>query len=261
MSTTESDDTLKAKLERGDELMANNKPEDALRLYKEAWDVAGSETEEGKVWILLSTANSAIRCRQASESKDALGKAYAFVHTGILLGNPIFHLLVGLTHHLRNEDTSAKDENFAKALICGGLDIFKGEDGRHLEKLMKHLDPPEHSASWDEYEGCSLDTMNGATGFLASLIEERLGKPLPYEAVDMSDDSESDGDYDSEDDEEDAKQEDEGDGKQDTVTADEDEPAVAIADNDVAGQQKAVSEPVSEPNSDERESKRQKCDD
>jgi hypothetical protein len=191
-------DSLQDKLKSADECMSSSRPEDALLLYKEAWDHADAEPEESKVWILLSTANAAIRCNKVADSKEAVGKAYAFVHTGIVVGNPLFHLLLGLTYHLLDENPTAKEEHFARAIICGGAKIFNGEEEHLVKQLKRILEFPAQTDTWESYEGCSRDTLNGATGYMATLIEERIGKALPYEAVDCSDDSESEDDYDTE---------------------------------------------------------------
>lgn len=193
----ETSDELASKLKNADECMFQEKPEDALPLYQHALKLSTSEDEESKVWILLSIANAAIRCGEMKESKDALGQAYAFVHTGIVVGNPLFHLLVGLTYEQLKENPSAKDENFARAIICGGAKIFKGEDEKHINRIKKVLDPPE-MGTWDDYEGCSLDTLNGAKGHLAKLIEDRMGKQLPFEVFEYSDDSEDEEDCEEE---------------------------------------------------------------
>lgn len=192
---TVSADPMKKKLKCADECMAINKPGAALALYKEVWEQADAQEEESKVWILLSIANAAIRCKQVNESKQALERAFAFVGTGIVLGNPLFHLFLGLTYHLLDENPTAKEENFARAIICGGSKIFNGEEEHHVKQLKKTLEFPNVTDTWETYEGCSLDTLNGATGYMATLIESRMGKPLPYDIVECSDDSESEDDY------------------------------------------------------------------
>lgn len=190
-------DSLEAKLKSADEYMSTNKPGDALLLYEQAWDQCDVEDDERKVWILLSTSNAAIRCNKVKASKEALEKAFALVHTGIVVGNPLFHLLLGLTYHLLDENPTAKEENFARAIICGGAKIFNGEEEHHVRQLRKVLEFPEATDTWETYEGCSLDTLNGATGYIATLIESRMGKPLPYDVVECSDDSDSEDDADS----------------------------------------------------------------
>mmetsp|Transcript_28891 Transcript_28891/g.47761 ORF Transcript_28891/g.47761 Transcript_28891/m.47761 type:complete len:233 (+) Transcript_28891:168-866(+) len=230
-------EALETTLKRADELMSSSKPEEALPLYQQAWSHADDEEEESKVWILLSTANAAVRCNKVKESKAALGKAYSFVHTGVVVGNPLFHLLVGLTHHLVDVDADEKDENFSKAIVCGGADIFKGEDEQvqtSLKMLKTRLGPPEEG-SWEVYEGVSLDTLNGATGYLATLIEEKMGKPLPFVFEEISDDSESD-EHDFDTDEEETEEGYKGAAK---VLPEQPESKVVII---------------------ERQSKRQKCD-
>ena len=205
------DDSLDDTLRCADDCMTGNKPRDALMLYKQAWDQSDVEDDEKKVWILLSTSNAAIRCNEVKASKVALEKAFGLVHTGIVVGNPLFHLLLGLTYHLLDENPTAKEENFARAIICGGSKIFNGEEEHHVRQLRKVLEFPDETDTWETYEGCSLDTLNGATGYIATLIESRMGKPLPYDVVECSDDSDSDeeeseqsdGDADDDDDDDD----------------------------------------------------------
>jgi hypothetical protein len=193
--------SIKTLLTSADEYMNANQPQDALRLYKKAWDAVESSSisaidtvdEVSKVWILLSRANAAIRCQNGKESKVALTTVFSsYVHTGIVLGNPLFHLLMALTYRLGNENPLEQEQNLARAVICGGMKILEGEDEKLVTRMKMVLELPEVTDTWETYEGCSLDTLNGATGYLAAWIESRIGKPLPYDIVDDSEDSESD---------------------------------------------------------------------
>ncbi|KAI2493956.1 hypothetical protein MHU86_20598 [Fragilaria crotonensis] len=267
----QKDDSLEDKLRCADDFMTGNKPGDALLLYKQAWDQSDVEDDERKVWILLSTSNAAIRSNEVKASQEALEKVFGLVHTGIVLGNPLFHLLLGLTYHLLDENPTAKEENFARAIICGGSKIFNGEEEHHVRQLRKVLEFPEATDTWETYEGCSLDTLNGATGYIATLIESRMGKPLPYDVVECSDDSDSDDDGDSgeevseqsdEDDEDEDENENEEEEEEEEEDNDEDENSESVAKEDPALQ--AVE---SQPNRNDTSSKalepltkRQKCE-
>mmetsp|Transcript_20284 Transcript_20284/g.46965 ORF Transcript_20284/g.46965 Transcript_20284/m.46965 type:complete len:203 (+) Transcript_20284:120-728(+) len=175
---------LIAAIEKADQSMFANKPKQALTQYDDAWKSASSFSEVERIWLLLATANAAIRCEDSPKSQQALGMAYGMVHTGVVVGNPFFHLLVGLTYQMTGQNPQAEQDNFARAFICGGPEIFQGEDPAILEKTKSLLAPPEGSGSWDDYVGVSRDSLNGAKGYLAMLIEKRFGQPLPYEYED-----------------------------------------------------------------------------
>ena len=186
---------LSEMISQADSYMYTNEPEKALSLYKEAIPQAMIESSEvDRIWLLLSTANAAVRCGNSQQSQDALGKAYSLVHTGIVVGNPFFHLLVGLTYHITGQNPQAKKDNLVRALLCGGPPMFNGEDQEHLESILSATQPPDGRDSWDGFEGVARDSLNGAKGYVASLIEERYGQPLPYAFEEEEDDDYSDSD-------------------------------------------------------------------
>ena len=73
-------------------------------------------------------------------------------------------------------------DNLARALICGGIEIFAGEDHKYRDAVLAVLRPPQGYASWHEAkgEGCSMDKLNGAKGFLRDLFAVKYGHPPPY---------------------------------------------------------------------------------
>jgi len=171
-------------IEIADEHMRKGQAHKALVAYQDAWSqIAGKLDVVQQVWFLLSIANSAIR---AGDFEEALGALSAlpehYSKSDVVVGNPLFHLLVGLSYHGLNEDPDAETDNFARALICGGPEMFLHEDPKHLRKIKKILEPPAETGTWDGYLGCSRDLLNGATGYLRELLSERLGAPPPYQS-------------------------------------------------------------------------------
>lgn len=88
----------------------------------------------------------------------------------------VWHLLA--LSHAHNDDSAI--DNLARALICGGPDMFVDEDPGFLADLEQILLPPPELGTWDDYPGVNRDLLNGATGYLAELLAHRLGTPPPY---------------------------------------------------------------------------------
>jgi hypothetical protein len=162
--------------------MRAGRPPKALEAYQDAWSqLAGKLDPVQQVWLLLSIANSAIRSGDFEEAFGALSVLPEhYANSNVVAGNPFFHLLVGLCLHGLNEDPDGETDNFARALICGGQEVFTHEDPQHLRRIKKILEPPAETGTWNGYTGCSRDLLNGATGYLRELITERLGSPPPY---------------------------------------------------------------------------------
>jgi tetratricopeptide (TPR) repeat protein len=169
-------------IDEGDASMRAGRYADAQRAYQAAWPLSkGAMEPVDRVWLLLSIAHASIAAGDFEEAFEACaGAQNGFASTGVVAGNPLFHLLAGLASHGLGESHERVIDHFARALICGGPDIFKNEDPRHLEHLRTILQPPSETGTWDGYEGCSRDLLNGARGYLAELLTERLGQPPPY---------------------------------------------------------------------------------
>ncbi len=169
-------------IETADEHMRAKRHEDALTAYQAAWSQLQDElTEAQRVWLLLSIANAALRFGDFEEAFSALSVLPEhYAESGMVVGNPLFHLLVGLSYHGLNENSDGETDNLARALICGGPEIFSGEDPSHLKRMMKILRPPAELGTWAGYTGCSRDLLNEATGYLRDLLTERIGLPPPY---------------------------------------------------------------------------------
>lgn len=172
--------------EGADEHMNAGRFGDALAAYQSSWSRLQKDLNETQqVWLLLSIANAAVRLADYEEALSALSVLpECYAGSGIVVGNPLFHLLVGLSYHGLNENPDGATDNFARALICGGAEIFSGEDASHLKRLTEVLRPPSELGTWTGYEGCSRDLLNEATGYLCTLLTERIGSPPPYASHD-----------------------------------------------------------------------------
>lgn len=169
-------------LAEGDASMRAGRFAEAQRAYREAWSRSKGVLEpSARVWILFAVAHSALVVGDFEEAVEACLSAYnTFASTGIVAGNPLFHLLLGLAYAGLGESEERALDHLTRALFCGGPDLFRGEDPRHLERLFGLLQPPSDTGSWEGYEGCSRDLLNGARGYLAELLTEKLGSPPPY---------------------------------------------------------------------------------
>lgn len=103
---------------------------------------------------------------------DTLVTAYnLFKDLGLAVGNPFFHLRLGQAS-LQVEPTSIDDhasqavDNLARALVCGGIEIFAGEEPAYLAHMTHIMRIPAGHSSWADARGygCSVDKLAGATG-------------------------------------------------------------------------------------------------
>ncbi len=165
-----------------DNLMRENRFDDALQAYQAAWSKLQRQLDtKQQVWLLLSIANAALRFGDFEEAFAALSVLPEhYSKSEIVVGNPLFHLLVGLSFHGLNENPEGEADNFARALICGGPEVFVGEAPTHLKRTMEVLLPPADTETWDGYVGCSRDSLNDATGYLRELLTVKFGAPPPY---------------------------------------------------------------------------------
>jgi hypothetical protein len=147
-----------------------------------------SHTAEDAFWLLLSGANAQFCAGDFEGCLDTCTTAFdLFKDLGYVVGNPFFHLRVGQAS-FELEPPEDRDErgttidNLARALICGGIEIFNNEDAKYLEPILQVLRPPEGYSSWHDAagEGCSVDNLNGASGFLVDVLTTKYGTPPPY---------------------------------------------------------------------------------
>ena len=185
-------------MRRGDFQSANN-------YYGAAWDDyadkrkaasdAGSlqhfdktNTSTDAFWLLLSGANAQFCKGDFEGCLDTCVTAFElFKDLGYVVGNPFFHLRLGQASFELDPpgDRDPADmtiDNLARALICGGIEIYRHEDKKYFEPIIQMLHPPKGFSSWHEAagEGCSVEKLNGVSGFLADLIATKYGAPPPY---------------------------------------------------------------------------------
>lgn len=139
-------------------------------------------------WLLMSGVNAQFLAADYENCLDTAFTAFnLFKELGLVVGNPLFHLRVGQASFELDPDEPRDPQgttidNLARALICGGIEIFRHEAPRYLELATQVLRPPQGYASWlDAHDvGCSLEKLNGATGILAETLTSKYGAPPPY---------------------------------------------------------------------------------
>lgn len=147
-----------------------------------------AHTAASAFWLLLSGANAQFCNDEFEGCVDTCVTAFElFKDLGFVVGNPFFHLRLGqasfeLDPSGERDPADMTIDNLARALICGGIEIYNQEDPKYLEPVLQVLRPPQGYTSWQEAtgEGCSLEKLNTVSGFLAELIATKYGSPPPY---------------------------------------------------------------------------------
>jgi hypothetical protein len=147
-----------------------------------------TNTAAGAFWLLLSGANAQFSLGDFEGCFDTCVTAYnLFKDLGYVVGNPLFHLRLGQASFELDPpgDRDPGDttiDNLARALICGGIEVYKHEDDKYLEPVVQVLEPPKGFVSWHEAvgQGCSLEKLNGVNGYLLDLVTRKYGTPPPY---------------------------------------------------------------------------------
>ena len=174
--------TLNELVNAADDCMRNQQYKKALETYQEAWPLT-SEVYSKKecVWLLLSIATAAVKSEEYEEAYDCIYSLFeSFADTEIVVGNPYFHLMAGLTFAGLGDEDDNRIDNLARTLICGGPEMFNGENPALLSEMKEILRPPEELGTWEGYEGCSRDTMNDCSGYLKEIITKKIGAEPPY---------------------------------------------------------------------------------
>lgn len=87
---------------------------------------------------------------------DAALQAFAeAINAKNSVGNPLLHLRIGqCAYYLKLKDIY--EDNLARALITGGLEVFNNENDELKEVPLKILQPPVDGGKeygWEEYPG------------------------------------------------------------------------------------------------------------
>ncbi len=134
-------------------------------------------------WLLISGANAQFLAGDAEACVDTLVTVFdLFKDIGLVVGNPFFHLRLGqasleLEPNSIADNTSIATDNLARALICGGTEIFEGEDPKYFSQITMILRPPAGFESWEQAKGygCSVDKLADAPELLAELFARKYG--------------------------------------------------------------------------------------
>ncbi|MBU3107966.1 tetratricopeptide repeat protein [Clostridium gasigenes] len=130
----------------GDGLVEEQKYSQALNKYFEALDLLPQpETEwEASTWILTAIGDTNFIMKNYEVGRDNLASA---MHCPGAIGNPFIHMRLGQCRYELGEYEKAADE-FARAFLLEGEEIFKAEDKKYLNFVKSKLSEP--NGGWDE---------------------------------------------------------------------------------------------------------------
>ena len=147
--------------------------------FKKAIGLYDSILDQGKVpvWIVLSQADALQRCECYQDAFDCLAQ---IVKLKGGLGNPFFHLLAGLIKYKSigefGSGPGAPSDEFARAVIGGGIEMLDGESEEIINKIKKILQPPVGCASWDDTRGtggATSEELTSSTGWCRHVLTQK----------------------------------------------------------------------------------------
>ncbi|WOO41666.1 hypothetical protein [Rubellicoccus peritrichatus] len=114
---------------QGDRFMREKQYKEALKSYQSHWDKEKKNlSSEQQVWVLLSIANAAVRSEDYEEAFSALSVLPEhYADTGIVVGNPMFHLLVGMSYHGLKETPMGRQTISLVLSFAEGQKYFQGK--------------------------------------------------------------------------------------------------------------------------------------
>jgi tetratricopeptide (TPR) repeat protein len=180
----EESDELSDCLADAEAAMFDERFEDAAPLYQRALALNPKDHNADPFWLRMSLAESWFRREAWPKAMDAYGRALA-KNREAAVGNPLFHLRVGqCLFELASPDArlqtgpSTAMDNLARALICGGIEMFDDEPPQYLDAIAQILRPPADAPSWQATRGrgaASRDKLDGAVEheFLWAMLESR----------------------------------------------------------------------------------------
>jgi hypothetical protein len=178
-----------------------HKHADAAAEYAKAWDLiastkAGIKTagEDYAFWILMNCVNSEWLSGDCDSALEAVSVAHRNLRGKSFgpVGNPFFHLRVGqclwsLAEVSGEDSVTAGLDDLARALICGGIEMYNGEQSQFLDAVTAVLDPPEGFETWEasrgKYVGACRDLLVGASSQVRITLTEKFGRPPSYGAL------------------------------------------------------------------------------
>ncbi|HEY3805219.1 MAG TPA: hypothetical protein VGL61_21565 [Kofleriaceae bacterium] len=171
-------------LSSAESAMFDQRFEDAAAHYRRALALNPKDHDVDPFWLRMSLGESSFRRDAWRDAMDAYGRAFAEDREAAV-GNPLFHLRVGQClfqlawpeARLETGPSTAID-NLARALICGGIEMFDDEDAQYLAAIVDILRPPADAPSWQATRGrgaATRDKLDGAIEheFLWAMLESR----------------------------------------------------------------------------------------
>jgi tetratricopeptide (TPR) repeat protein len=118
----------------GDALAREKKYGEAIRTYREAWDLLLEPKSdwEAAAWLLAAIGDAYFFSKRFDKSLETFTQA--IVNTSDGLGNPFLHLRRGESLFELDRKKEAADE-LMRAYMGGGSEIFESEDPRYLAYL------------------------------------------------------------------------------------------------------------------------------
>lgn len=130
----------------GDELGGEGNFSEALGKYWEAFDLLPDPKEQwdAATWLLGAIGDANFLGGDYEAGRDNVSYA---MHCPDAIGNPFLHLRLGQCHFELGELDRAADE-LTRAFLCGGKQIFDGDDEKYLAFVKSKLEPPP--GGWPE---------------------------------------------------------------------------------------------------------------
>jgi tetratricopeptide (TPR) repeat protein len=131
---------IEALCERGDQLAADRRFEEAISAYNQAWELIPEPRTDwnASTWVLAAIENACFLGGFYTSGVEAL--TYA-MRCPDAIGNPFLHLRLGQCYLERGQLDSAADE-LARAYMAEGRDIFARDDGKYFAFLTTRIKPP-----------------------------------------------------------------------------------------------------------------------
>jgi tetratricopeptide (TPR) repeat protein len=125
---------------QGDEFAEQDRAEEALLCYEQAWTLLPEPREQwsAATWLLTAKGDALFL---AGRFHAALAPLESAVRCPDGLGNPFIHLRLGQVQLELGNTERAKDE-LARAFMGGGDEIFEGDDPKYWRFIREILLPP-----------------------------------------------------------------------------------------------------------------------
>jgi tetratricopeptide (TPR) repeat protein len=126
---------------QGDRLSEEQRYQQAIVLYEEAWDMLPPPREgwEAATWILAAIGDAEFNRGDFAEAREKIGHA---MRCPGAIGNPFLHLRLGQCQLEMGYRDRAADE-LARAYMGAGKEAFQHDDEKYFKFLRSVLKEPE----------------------------------------------------------------------------------------------------------------------